>query len=291
MEKGFSVSKKKDGTFSYRASVTYKDKHISIGSFSDEASAHTAYLEAWKILNADKRTINIENFKEQLNVLSKDKAVSLLNFRDRKIYIKTPIYLRDGYFSYFLFSKEKPALAKKSFQKKTESKNNSVRKTLIVRELKFSNDDLFYYSQHRILLHDGHLYVNDYGMQYGILARYGIKNFAVEGRDYSFSNGDRDDFRYENIIIYSSYHGVICLHENGAVRFQTKIKINGEFNIGIFHSEIKAAIAYNKAADFAKSHGSLKNFPQNYIDSISAREYAEIYTGIKLPEKYMKYLT
>ena len=39
---GVSKTSKKDGSASYRASVTYKKKHISLGSFADEASAAAA---------------------------------------------------------------------------------------------------------------------------------------------------------------------------------------------------------------------------------------------------------
>lgn len=68
------------------------------------------------------------------------------------MYIKTPIYLRKNYFSYYLD---------------------------ISHELKFDIDDLFYYSEHRILKRQGHLYVNDYGMQVTLLNRYGIQPHAV----------------------------------------------------------------------------------------------------------------
>lgn len=291
MEKGVFAVKKKNGEKYFRASITFHSKHISLGSFDTSDDAHKAYEEAGRILysvnaanndhtsnvkrNADTNikinfsskndSVTISNFISVIKYLSPEKAVSLISFRDNNIYIKTPIYLRKGYFSYFLFEKRQP------------------------RELKFSNDDLFYYSSHRILVHDGHLYVNDYGMQYGILARYGIKNFAVAGRDYDFANGDMDDFRYENIIIFSSFHGVICHRENGQFVYETRIKINGEFRIGYFESEETAAIAYNKAADFAKAHGIKKNFPQNYVDAVSAKEYAEIYTNVRLPEKFCNY--
>ena len=266
MEKGVFAVKKKNGEKYFRASITFHSKHISLGSFDTSDDAHKAYEEAGRILY---NAIDISNIISVPTYLSPDRAISLINFRDNGIYFKTPIYLRKGYFSYFLFEKKMSDFH--------------------VRELKFSNDDLFYYSSHRILVHDGHLYVNDYGMQYGILARYGIKNFAVAGRDYDFANGDMDDFRYENIIIFSSFHGVICHRENGQFVYETRIKINGEFRIGYFESEETSAIAYNKAADFAKAHGIKKNFPQNYVDAVSAKEYAEIYTNVRLPEKFCNY--
>ena len=51
----------------------------------------------------------------------------------------------------------------------------------------------------------GHLFVADYGMQVNIASRYGIKNFAVENRDYRFVNGNDHDFRYANIEILNTY--------------------------------------------------------------------------------------
>ena len=49
-----------------------------------------------------------------------------------------------------------------------------------------------------------HLFVAEYGMQTNIHSRYGIKNFAREGIDYQFVNGDRKDFRYSNIEIFNT---------------------------------------------------------------------------------------
>ena len=66
-----------------------------------------------------------------------------------------------------------------------------------------------------------------------------------------------------------------------------KIHINGNYTIGTYSSEIKAAIAYNKAADLAKLYGVQKNFPTNYIEDLPPSEYAEIYTKIKVSTKYL----
>ena len=49
----FSASKK-DGTIYFRSSFTYKNKHISLGSFSTEKDAHKAYLEATEIMTSKK---------------------------------------------------------------------------------------------------------------------------------------------------------------------------------------------------------------------------------------------
>ena len=259
---GVYKTKLKDGSDSFRASVTYRKKHISLGSFSNEEDAQSAVKEAEKIYTDD--SIDLLNFRSHIFHLSEDKAVILLNYRDHGIYIGTPIYLRSGYFSYFL----------KGFG-----------------ELKFDNDDLFYYSEHRILIHDGHLYVNDYGMQYGILARYGIKNFAVAGKDYTFANGDNTDYRYSNIIVVNRYHGVTRVVRQGRIFYETRIHINGEYLIGRFNEDSRAAVAYNKAADLAIAAGINKNFIQNFVVEYTPREYASVYTEITMPQKYLNYLS
>ncbi len=258
---GVFLAKKKDGTLYYRASLTYKTKHISLGSFPTEELASQAYLEANQILNESE--ITIHNFYDHYYILKFDKAIVLLNFRDNQMYFNNPIYLRKGYFSYFL----SPNL-----------------------ELKFDNDDLFYYSSHRILKRQGHLYVNDYGMQYSILGRYGIKPYSVAGRDYTFANGDDTDYRYSNIIVINHYHGVFEHLKNGIKCYEVMIHINGNYRIGSYSSEETAAIAYNKAADLARSHGITKEFPENYVDSVSPKVYADIYSDLKISKRYLDYL-
>ena len=51
-----------------------------------------------------------------------------------------------------------------------------------------------------------------------------------------------------------------------------------------------AAIAYNKAVDLAHQAGIDKKYPENYIEELSAKDYAEIYTKVKISKKYLKYL-
>lgn len=261
MLQGVSEAKQKDGTIYYRASINYRNKHISLGSFYSEEDAGTAYLNALSILSDTTYTLTtVTDFHMTLPF---EKAVILLNFRDNHIYFKNPIYLRNGYFSYFFSPSE---------------------------ELKFDVDDLFYYSSHKIQKRQGHLFVSDYGMQYSILSRYGIRPYAVAGRDYIFSNGDPFDFRYSNIIIRNHFHGVQQFEKNGVKKYRALIHINGIYKIGTYSSEEKAAIAYNKAADLAKAAGIGKNFPENYIDTYSPKEYAEIYTKIKISRRYLSYL-
>ena len=258
---GVYTAVKKDNTIYYRSNITFSGKHISLGSFSTEEEAHLAYKEAESLLQG---TTTLEEVLLTQESLSFEKKVTLLNFRDNRMYIGNPIYLQKNYFRYFLSPTE---------------------------ELKFDIDDLFYYSSHKILRRKGHLYVNDYGLQTSILSRYGIKNHAVSGRDYEFVNGDTSDYRYSNILVINPYYGVSRISKKGQYKYRTKIHIEGNYTIGTYSSELKAAIAYNKAVDLAKAAGIQKNYPENYIDAIPAKEYADIYTKVKISPNFLEYLS
>ena len=236
MQTGVYSAQKKDGTVYYRANITYQTKHISLGSFSSEEDAHSAYLEACNLL--ENEAVTLFNIHSQIRHLSFDKAVCLLNFRDNHLYFHNPIYLRKGYFSYFLSDDM---------------------------ELKFDIDDLFYYAGHRIQKRQGHLFVSDYGMQYSILSRYGIKPYAVTGRDYLFFNGDTHDFRYSNILNINRYHGVFSYEKNGATHYKVFIHINGNYKIGSYASEASAAVAYNKAAGLERIKVISADGPSDYM--------------------------
>ena len=69
------------------------------------------------------------------------------------------------------------------------------------------------------------------------------------------------------------------------------IHINGNFIIGTYSKEEKAAIAYNKAVDLAKAAGIHRNFPENYVDTFSPKEYADVYTHIKISKRFLDYLS
>lgn len=258
---GVYLARKKDGTSYYRSSITFQNKHISLGSFASEQKAHEAYQEAACLL-FDSSTAFDDVFSLP-TILNFDKVISLLNFRDNHIYFKNPIYLRNNYFVYYLSQTE---------------------------ELKFDIDDLFYYSSHKIMRRQGHLFVSDYGMQVSILSRYGIKSHAVAGRDYYFANEDPLDLRYSNIIVINRYYGVTKISSPGSDSYKVQIHINGNYTVGTYQKEEKAAIAYNKAVDLAKTHGIQKNFQTNYLEGYSPREYAELYSQIKLSKKYLHYL-
>ena len=180
---GVFAAVKKDGSIYYRASVTYKNKHISLGSFEDENAAHAAYISACELLGRPVETEagtsplltdDILSHEAADTPLSFSKRVMLINLRDNGIYCRGPIYLRTRYFDYYLDPKT---------------------------VLRFDAQELFYYTNHTIQRRGGHLFVSDYGSQINILNRYGIPSYAVKGRDYIFKNGDEYDFRAGNIVI------------------------------------------------------------------------------------------
>lgn len=247
---------KKDGTMYYRSSITYQNKHISLGSYPDEKEAHEAYKEAYNLLKDS--SYRIDSYNEELYFLSFQKWVVLINFRDNKIYIKNPIYIMKHFFFYY------------------------INKDIFFR---FDADDLFYYSTHKIMKRGGHLFVSDYGMQVNILSRYGIKNYGVAGRDYRFVNGDSTDYRYSNIEIINKYNGVTKIITKGLPVYLAKIHVNGDIIIGRYSTEVEAAIAYNKAVHLLRSKGINKNYSTNYIDETDEIEYAKIYHQVKVNKK------
>lgn len=257
---GVFTAQKKDGSIYYRSSITYKRKHISLGSYPTAAMAYAAYLEATSLIFDNTLTLADHSIHR---VLSFGKWVSLLNFRDNDIYFSTPIYTCKKYFKYYLSPAE---------------------------VFKFDFDDLFYYSSHKIMKRGRHFFVADYGMQVNIVNRYGIKNYAVAGRDYRFVNGDNMDFRYENIEIYNTYHGVSKRRTPSGIVYVAKIHINGNYTIGSYSSSIEAAIAYNKAVDILKKAGISKNFSQNYIENLSPSTYADLYSKLSISPKIAAYL-
>lgn len=254
---GVYPAKRKDHTVYYRSSVTFHNKHISLGSYTTEQAAHKAYKEALSILGS--KEITIEQYSSTC-ILPFEKRVSLINFRDNGLYISNPIYIRPKMFYYYLSPNE---------------------------IMKFDVDDLFYYSSHKIMKRGNHLFVADYGIQVNIASRYNIKQYAVEGRDYRFKNGDPLDFRYSNIEILNSYHGVRQYKKDGRLFYRAVIHVNGNHIIGTYSSEVEAAIAYNKAVDLLKKNGIKKNYAINFIDSITSAEYAQIYNQLKISPRFL----
>lgn len=263
---GIYPAKRQDGTPYWRASITYKNKHISLGSYSGRKDAVRVYREAGSVLHDPKKHYILPSCLQHSYssglLLPFEKWICLVNFRDNGIYIKTPVYLLKKYFLYFLSPEQ---------------------------ILKFDADDLFYYSNHRILKRGNYLYVNDYGSQTNILTRYGIQSYALPGRDYTFANGDSLDFRYGNLRLRNRYHGVREITKNGRRLYKATIHIRGNYVVGTYPTEKEAAIAYNKAADLLCQKGSPKKYPANYIEDISSIEYASIYNALRISKKIRQY--
>lgn len=253
---GVFVTQKKDGSTSYRSSITYQNKHISLGSFSSPEQAEAAYQEAALLLRA-KEPRTLSDYTDG-SALSFEKWVVLLNFRNNQVYFSTPIYIRPQFF-YYYYSKE------------------------IV--LKFDIDDLFYYASHKIMKRGNHYFVADFGMQVNILNRYGIKNYAVPDRDYEFQNGDSTDFRRENLVIHNQYHGVLIKSGKDGVKYCARIHVKSNYIIGCYQTMEEAAIAYNKAIDILKKNGCKKNYTPNYLENVPAGMYADIYTRLPVSER------
>lgn len=256
---GVYTAVRKDGSTYYRASLTYRNKHISLGSHNDKQKAHEMYLTASALLKD--ASIQLEAYTED-SPLAFLKWVCLVNFRDNGIYLASPIYIRPRFF-YYYFSPSDFFL--------------------------FDKDDLFYYSSRRILRRGGHYFVADYGMQVNIMSRYGIKSYAVEGRDYRFINGNPNDLRYENIEIINRFHGVRAIQEKGKTLYQVKIHVKGNVKVGTYASEIEAAIAYNKAIDLLKKAGIDKAYTPNYMEGMSPDVYADLYDSIRVAPHLMDY--
>ncbi|MGN0400838.1 MAG: hypothetical protein ACI4HQ_01095 [Acetatifactor sp.] len=248
---------RKDGSLYFRASLTRKRKHISLGSFDDSARAHAAYLEAVRILSDP--ACGLQSYTEA-SPLSFEKWVCLANFRDNGIYFRNPIYTGHKMFYYYLSPH---------------------------RILKFDMDDLFYFSSHKVMCRGNHYFVADYGLQVSISSRFGLKPYAIAGRDFFFLNGDDTDFRRENLRIVNIYHGVTLEQKNGQYCYTVRIHVKGNYIVGRYEDEIQAAIAYNKAADILRKKGVRKNFMQNFIEDLSPSRYAEIYSSIRISPRIL----
>lgn len=255
---GVYPATKKDGSSYFRSSITYRGKHISLGGFDNDIDAHRAYIQAGLLLRDN--TFGILDYKP--SPLSFEKWVSLINFRDNGIYISNPIYIMRRMFLYYLSPSE---------------------------ILKFDADELFFYSSHKIMRRGKHYFAADYGLQVNLLNRYGIRSYAVEGRDYLFNNGDNLDFRAANITIINRYVGVTKEVKRGLIYYRSRIHVNGNFKIGDYDTEDEAAVAYNKAVDILKENGVDKNYTKNYLEHLSAEEYQEIYEYVRISEKILNY--
>ena len=252
---GVYTTTKKDGSTYYRSSITCRNKHISLASYDTKIKANKAYNLANKIFNDP--SITIDDYDSD-SILSFKKWVVLINYRDNNVYFSTPIYLKTKFFYYHL--------------------SPTIRIT-------FDKDDLFYYSAKTIMKRGNHLFVADYGMQYNIINRYGIRSYSVVGRDYIHINNDIYDYRYENIDIINNYYGVQKISKKNKDIYKAIIHVNGNYIIGYYKTPIEAAIAYNKAIDILKQKGSTKKYNLNYIEKITNQEYAKIYSEIVISSR------
>ena len=273
MASGVYPAQKKDGTPYWRASVTHKGKHISLGSYDDETVAEHAYEEACELLrgagkrktsddsiSVEESSLGISDYSDRKRALAFDKWVALVNFRDNGIWCRGPIYLRKGYFEYYLSATE---------------------------DYRFGPDDLFYYTHHTIQKRGGHLFVADYGMQVSVLSRYGVRPYSVPGRDYYFRNGDETDLRPGNLVIVNRYMGV-CFEPGNRARGEYVARINTRPGItvvvGHYDTEEEAAVAYNKAIDILTLAGSTRAYTPNYLEDVSPAKYRVLYAGVKIRE-------
>lgn len=252
---GVSISKKKDNSIYYRVSLTHKKRHIWIGSFDNMEDAGKCYLEGKMVLSLKDSGINPDL---PLEYLSFDKYVTLKNYADNNMYLSNPIYVYQRYFVYYL------------------SRND---------QLTFDTDHLFYFASHKIMRRNQRLFVADFGMQVSVLSRFGIRPYAVAGRDYRFINGDSSDYRIENLEILSRFHGVIRVKKGNTLLYKARVHIRSYYIVGIYESELEAAIAYNKAVDILRKNGFKKQFQLNEPDMITGREYASIYAAVHVSDK------
>lgn len=257
---GVTKAIKKDGTIYYRSSITIESKHVSLGSFSTEKMAGLAYKEACQLLREHR--YQLIDYNDDF-ALAFSKFVTLLNYRENGIYFKTPIYLHANFFYYYL----------------------SPHQYLI-----FDREDLFFYAKHKIQIRGGYFFVCDYGSQYSILSRYGIKSYAKRGIDYVFVNQNEYDFRYENIKIINEYIGVSQIEKDNQTFYQCVIHINGNNLVGRYQDKITAAIAYNKAVDTLAARGVTKHYVKNYITEYSSAQYHEAYSKINISSRITNYV-
>ncbi len=260
---GVFQAQKKDKSIYYRASITYRGKHISLGSFDTEDNASAAYKDADSILKNNEISILDVTDSPDSYTLSFEKCIVLINFRDNGLYIANPIYISPKMIYYYLSPDE---------------------------ILKFDADELFYYSEHKIMKRGNHLFVSDYGKQVNIVTRYSIKNHAVIDKDYRFKNGDRLDFRTSNLEIFNIYQGVSKCRDKGTTMYKSVIHIGGNYTVGHYYTQEEAAIAYNKAAHYLENNGIDINFNINIIHGLSQRKINEIYKKIIIPDSIKSYV-
>ena len=59
--------------------------------------------------------------------------------------------------------------------------------------------------------------------------------------------------------------------------------------MGRYSTDVEAAIAYNKAIDILQNKGVTSNFTPNYVEGITPRRYAEIYSALSIAPGILNY--
>lgn len=233
---------------------------------------YASYTDAQEALDEAARlcTLTTGTIDFNLKHLDYKKIVCLCNYRDYSMYIKNPIYLQDGYFSYYLT----PQLI-----------------------LLFDNKDLLFFSTYKIYKRGQYLYTQDSVSQQSILSRLGLPMHSIPNRDYRFKNGNCYDFRRSNLEIINNYKGVQKKERATEILYIATIYTDKTITIGHYKTEVEAAIAYNKAIDILSSTGQTsKEYIPNFIPFITRSEYNAIYNSLsisprlKAPEQVRKYV-
>ena len=76
----------------------------------------------------------------------------------------------------------------------------------------------------------------------------------------------------------------------GLYQYITKVHLVGDFIVGRYPTEIEAAVAYNKAVNFLKENGIVKNFTTNYIEELDEISYAAMYNRIRISKNLRAYV-
>lgn len=235
----------------YKVYFLHEKKKIYLGAYPSSEEAQLALKEAHDIIKAPFGALDFT-----YSIIDYKKVISLCNFRDYKVYIKNPIYLKDKYFYYYLS------------------------KDII---LTFDMKDLLFFSTYKVCKRGNYLYTQDSISQQSLLNRFGILSHSVPGKDYVFRNGNPYDFRRDNLEVINNYKGVSKKEKDGQTFYVASIYTTQPLVLGHYTSEIEAAIAYNKAIDFLMATSSTtRDYIPNSIPFLTKSEYDAIYEGITL---------
>jgi hypothetical protein len=232
----------------YRVYYLHRNKRIYIGLYDKEENAKKAYQLVDSLMHNSQP---ISAFKPDL--INFKKYVSLINFRDHSWYSTQPIYLYDTFF-YYYFS---PTCY-----------------------LTLDKRDLLFFSTHTIGKKNNYIYIQYPFCKVSILDRFGLNTTCQYGKDYCFRNGNRLDFRRENLEILNIYKGVKKIDTSKNSHYVAQIYTDRPIIIGHYDSAISAAIAYNKAADYVEQLLPHKNYKRNDLSFLTQAEYDTLYNQL-----------